>query len=546
MSVSMICRYDVDTPMRDGTLLRGDLFLPEGSGKWPVLLMRTVFRKDVMGRAFGAFDPRYFVSRGYAVFIQDVRGLGASEGAFDRFTADGTDGYDTVEWLAQQSFCSGRVGMFGEYYAGYLQLMAAYEAPPHLYAICPIKTSVSINRDCDNRGFLFSSHIGWCMSRQIHRLAEGRYDAETTQKYLPLLQKYLKSYIQDQVSAVPLRSMPVLQNTPFPLIRSYFHHLVEGYDNLSLIQKEGRGKDVSAITIPAFYISGWYDSARTPLLDHCMAQRQAGVDSRVLVAPWQPGEPMACADGALDNYQQTVDIQQEMLQWFDHWLKDKEAPSFAPVRIADPASGQSYAGDAWPPVSHDRLLYPSKNGLLVSQAIPDPFTVQYHHNPSEPLLYRGYGATVVNKPSESLLIFTAQPLQEALLLAGPVRVELCLSSTVQDADVMVTLSHISPDNKRFILCDGATRARYADGWNSVPLQPNEIRNITVRMGHLFACIPQGHSLCLEISGSAFPKYDINHGTGLPPADDATLLCSINTIHGGGSHPFRLILPAAHS
>lgn len=164
-SYGMNCQFNHEIPMRDGVILRGNLYTPKGHGPWPVLLLRSVFRKDHLSRAFSQYDPAFFVKHGYAIYMQDVRGLGASDGEFDRFTADGPDGYDTIEYLAAQPWCTGRVGMMGSYYAGYLQMMAAAENPPHLSAIVPMQTSVSINRDCDNRGFMFFSHIGWNMSR---------------------------------------------------------------------------------------------------------------------------------------------------------------------------------------------------------------------------------------------------------------------------------------------------------------------------------------------------------------------------------------------
>ena len=213
---NMLCQFNVETPMRDGVILRGDLYRPQEQGKYPLLLWRSIFRKNTLARAFQQYVPSYFVQCGYVVFIQDVRGLGESDGEFDRFTADGKDGYDTIEWLAGQDYCDGNIGMIGNYYAGYLQLMAAAEAPPHLKAICPMQTSVSINRDCDNRGFMFYSHVGWCMSRQINRLRDGRYDWETTDKYLPMLLDYIKDYPTRQLLHRPLHDMPAVKNTPFP------------------------------------------------------------------------------------------------------------------------------------------------------------------------------------------------------------------------------------------------------------------------------------------------------------------------------------------
>jgi len=542
MSMEMLCRYDMETPMRDGTILRGDLYRPADEAQWPVLLLRTVFRKDEMSRAFGALDPRYFISHGFAVFIQDVRGLGRSDGEFDRFTADGMDGYDTIEWLAEQPFCNGRIGMIGEYYAGYLQLMAAYENPPHLYAICPVKTSVSINRDCDNRGFMFSSHIGWCLSRQINRLMDGRYDRETTDKYLPLLRRWLQNYPHEQLSALPLRTMPAVHDTPFPLLKDYFKHLVEGYDNLALMQKEGRGRDVSSIKIPAFYVSGWYDSARTPMIDHCMAQRNAGVDSRVLIAPWRPGEPTASPDGALNNGLPAIDLQRDMVQWFDYWLNRKEEPDFAPVRVSDPLSGLYYTGHEWPHVNRHTLLYFHSNGTLMTTPAKESFRAVYHHDPARPLMYQGFGWEEQRTDDSKVLCFETAPMEESIELIGFVKSDLWVSSTAKDADVMLSFGHIYPDGRRFILCDGATRIRYAYGWESLPLRSNEIRLVTVKMGNLCARIPTGNRLFLEIYGSAFPKYDVNHGTGSSPADDAEMIISQNTVYGGEEFPSCLYLP----
>ena len=125
----MVCQLDHCIPMRDGVVLRGNLFRPAGPTPCPVLVLRTVFRKDWMGRGYGQYDPSFWVRHGYAVYIQDVRGLGASEGEFDRFTSDGPDGYDTIEALAACDWCDGQVGMIGSYFAGYAQLMAAAEHP---------------------------------------------------------------------------------------------------------------------------------------------------------------------------------------------------------------------------------------------------------------------------------------------------------------------------------------------------------------------------------------------------------------------------------
>ena len=549
---SMVVCYNLETPMRDGTLLRGDLYRPAGEGRWPVLLLRSVFRKRDMSRAFYQYDPAVYVRRGYAVFIQDVRGLGESDGEFDRFTADGPDGYDTVEWLAARPWCTGAVGMFGSYFAGYLQIMAALENPPHLKAVCPMQTSVSINRDCDTRGFLFSSHIGWCMSRLLNRLRDGRYDPETTARMLPKLLEWIRDYPRSQLSCLPLDSMPALRDTPFPLLKDYRRHLLEGFDDFDLLHKEGRDADLSAMKIPAFYVAGWYDSSRTPLIDHCMTQRSAGVDSRVLIAPWQPGEPPARPDSALENGESAVDLPAEIASWFDYHLKGSPAPSFPPVRYYDIAGGPCFAGGAWPAFPACRRFFPADMTVRPSAGTG---TVSFRHFPADPLPYRGYGASALPDPADPrTVVFITDPLPEDLPVRGLVRADILFSADVRDADVMLSLGDLAPGSagappesgKLFRFCDGAVRAGYAQGWDRRPLSPGEKRSAEILLGHVCYTLRAGHRLVAEFAGSAFPKYDVNHGTGARPASDPDAVDSTVTLYASDRSAFRIDLPVSGS
>ena len=123
---------DVMVPMRDGTLLATDLYLPAVSTPIPVIVERTGYGKD-KSPIHWTRSAEYFASRGFAVAIQDVRGVHGSEGRYypwrDDGRGDNQDGYDTVEWLAAQPWCSGKVGMFGGSYSGATQLRAAVAQP---------------------------------------------------------------------------------------------------------------------------------------------------------------------------------------------------------------------------------------------------------------------------------------------------------------------------------------------------------------------------------------------------------------------------------
>ena len=123
----MIHQTNIPMPMRDGVLLRADIWRPAGPGPFPALICRTPYGKDT-DRDELRF-ARSAVARGYAVVIQDVRGRFASDGEFEPHRNEGRDGYDSIEWLAAQPWCDGRVGTFGLSYPGSAQWLAALEQP---------------------------------------------------------------------------------------------------------------------------------------------------------------------------------------------------------------------------------------------------------------------------------------------------------------------------------------------------------------------------------------------------------------------------------
>ena len=128
----------VEIAMRDGSNLRANVWLPDETGQWPVLLQRTPYRKD---DAFSTLDFLAALRRGYAIVVQDTRGRFASDGTFTPFVNEAEDGIDTIAWLRQQSFCNGQVMMFGGSYVGATQVLAAAAHPTGLTAVSPFLTT---------------------------------------------------------------------------------------------------------------------------------------------------------------------------------------------------------------------------------------------------------------------------------------------------------------------------------------------------------------------------------------------------------------------
>ncbi len=160
-ALGIVTEENVDAPMRDGVILRANVFRPDAPGRYPAILIRTPY-----GKASGGYER--FVRSGYVVVTQDSRGRYASDGDYVPFTVEHTgdaeDGYDSVEWLAQQPYCNGSVGTMGNSYNAWMQWQLAKLRPPHLVAMCACTIPLEIT-DVDWWGsFRPGRRVKWWMT----------------------------------------------------------------------------------------------------------------------------------------------------------------------------------------------------------------------------------------------------------------------------------------------------------------------------------------------------------------------------------------------
>src|ERR1700737_2593885 len=158
-SKEVVHRADASMPMRDGVVLRADILLPAGQGKFPALIYRTPYGKHFARKEYKTFEKA--VARGYAVIVQDVRGRYTSDGEFVAYQNEGRDGFDTIEWAAKQPWCDGNVGTFGLSYPGAVQWLAAVENPPHLKAMVPAMTFSTPRNFFYSGGVFDGSWLEW-------------------------------------------------------------------------------------------------------------------------------------------------------------------------------------------------------------------------------------------------------------------------------------------------------------------------------------------------------------------------------------------------
>ncbi len=308
----------VAVPMRDGTVLRADVYRPEPDGTYPVLLMRLPY-----GRAIASTvtyrHPAWYARRGYIVVIQDVRGCGASAGTFYPFRHEEADGYDTVRWCAQDlPGSNGTVGMYGFSYQGVTQLQAAIAQPPGLVTICPAMASADLTEGWLHWGGAFCWEFGLTWALQLTQNQAQFHRLEPLATQLAEAQREVARWLafRPQAQMPPLRGVP--QGAFF-------------FDWLANPPDSAYWQELSPLTrfdrfdLPALHIAGWADPFVAGTLATYERARAVTRQPQHLIAgpwahmPWQRwvGE-LDCGPAAVSQ------VDEWQVAWFDRWLKGED------------------------------------------------------------------------------------------------------------------------------------------------------------------------------------------------------------------------------
>jgi len=552
---------NVPAKMRDGVVLRADIYRPKAEGKFPVLLTRTPYDKH----SEIDFGPMA-AAHGYVVVVQDVRGRSASEGEWYPFKYEAQDGYDTVEWAAALPYSNGKVGMFSGSYVGATQMLAAITSPPHLAAIFPQVTASNYHDGWTYQGGAFALWFGhsWTSGLAMNTLARrvGRdSDASQWNKYLPL-------------SAYPLLSI----GTPAGLADYYLDWLTHpDYDDY---WKQISIDDHDAnILVPAYHLGGWYDIFLGGTLRNYMhIKARGGSDAarhgqRLIVGPWFHG-PLTGKTGDIDfgpsarSGDREFHIEDLRIRWFDYVLKGltNGLENEKPVKIFVMGRNAWRDEDDWPLArakntrfylhSEGKANTLSGDGVLSTVAPAAEPADKYTYDPADPTLTRGGGLCCDNnhEPSGALdqrpvearsdvLVYSTPAFKEDVEVTGPITLELYASSSAVDTDFTGKLVDVWPNGYAQNLTDGILRARYRRSPEKAEfMNPGEVYKFTLDLVATSNVFLKGHKLRLEISSSNFPHYDRNLNTGEDQGHAAQMIKAINSVYHNGEHPSALILP----
>jgi uncharacterized protein len=527
-SASVAVEFDVPTAMRDGVVLRANLYRPDGDGPWPTLLARLPYGKDEPA-LMSWLNPMKAAREGFMVVVQDTRGRCASEGEWSPLRFEREDGYDSVEWAARLPGSNGRVGMYGASYWGNSQWMAAVEQPPSLAAISPALTWSEPLDGLFARGGALELGLAlpWTLQMGAGELARLPISEHEQQRRLASLLDDYDRLAEDGYHDLPVADLAVLRRHQVPDLGTI--RMLRDADVATWSRVAGRH---DRVTVPSLHIAGWYDAFVQGTLDNYAAMAAQGRASRLVVGPWAHDVKLADPIGercfgirssafGVPSHQQG-DLNDLQLAWFRHHLMhdaaDDPTATETPVRIFVMGRNEWRDETSWPPQrTRVERWFLGPGGTLGPEAASSKDEVtEFIYDPAAPVPTRG-GNTVMApaflpgafdqtqlEARPDVLVFTSEPVREELEVTGRVRVVLHAESSATSTDWVARLCDVDPDGRSFNICDGIVRVTQdADSCARVDIDLWSTSNVFLR----------GHRLRVHVTSSSFPRWDRNLNTG---------------------------------
>ncbi len=558
--------FDVPATMRDGTILRANVYRPAAEGRWPVLLTRLPYGKDLpLGTS--VLDPVQAARRGYVVIVQDTRGRFQSDGEWYPFRYEAEDGADTIAWAAALPYADGQVGMFGASYFGFTQWSAALQQPPALKAMVPFITWADALNGLSFRGgaFELGIHASWHLSQGLDvvvRRHRGNHGA---------LGEAIRSLCReiDRLGTEGYWSLPLAEFAPLrrqDVAPAFFEEVAapmdrELSDSYTILGKHNR------VRVPTLNVGGWYDIFLSDTIANFCAMRSQGTPTRLLIGPWGHGQshnPIGQVNFGFGAQLGFIDLREDFgslqLRWFDHWLKGVNSGMLSepPIKLFVMGANVWRDEQEWPLARATNTAYYLRQGGLLSVEPPgSELPDRYTYDPSDPVPTLG-GALLMTpeypsgpfdqRPIEArpdVLVYTTPPLAHDVEVTGPIVVRLWAVSSAPDTDFVARLVDVYPDGRSINLTDGIIRARYRNFRRGEPptlIEPGRPYEYEIDLWATSNLFRAGHRIGLQVTSSCFPRWDRNPNTGHPFGVDAELRVAHQEILHDREHPSHVVLP----
>ncbi len=555
---AMIEDRDVFVAMRDGVRVAIDIFRPDSDEKFPALLGMSPYGKGIQSMTvpyqpphspihhtpIEAGDPEYFASRGYVHVIADVRGTGHSEGEYYGWVSpqEAQDGYDLVEWLAEQPWCDGNVGMVGISYFGTIQLPVAAEQPPHLKAIMPWNAPADFYRESTHHGGIFQSFFHYLY---IQRICADRSTSVTVKNSSP---EELNRLIAELISDPDIQNNPEIftfADNPgkAPCLFDILANPLDG----PYYQERSPYTMYDRIKIPFYARSGWWAYAHMHLVG--AFHNYLGIDAPKKLeidAPVVEIRPLP------DEYNA------EVVRWYDYWLKgiDTGVMDEPPIRFFVNGKDEFRFEQEWPLARTEWTKFHLR---------------RWEQLTTEPEEVAGKPDAFVQQPTDetgklSSVQYLTEPLEHDTEITGPAAMVLYGSLDQDDGHWIMSLRDVFPGGKEVELSKGFLKAShreldrerskpyepYHPHVDPTPVEPGRVYEFAMAMAPMSNVFKAGHRIKLVISSMDHARarnYELapeSLGRTHAPWHLGSSKTTLHKIFHDPDHPSHLLLPVIPS
>lgn len=512
---------DLQIRMPDGEVLFADRWFPDsvGAERAPILLARTPYgRMNIIGRIYA--------ERGYQTVMVRCRGTFGSGGHWEPFRNEQADGKAVLEWLAAQSWFSGRVGGFGGSYWGLTQWAVASSAPQWLTALTPSVTASNFRHLFYPGGsFALESALVW-----IHGLVHQESG---------LLRRGVEIAMSRRRLAPALATMPLADADEVAVgrrIDSFQDWLEHDDPEDPWWAPLDFGSDLEKVP-PMSMVAGWYDVFLPYQLDDFRKLRESGREVRMTVGPWTHSSP---AGGTA--------VVRDSLEWADTQLLGRRTGRRSPVRVFVMGARRWIDLDEWPPPATPARWYLHSGGTLATDAPAASPPDRYRYDPVDPTPGIG-GASLSafnsgakdNRRLEAradVLTYTTQELIDDVTVIGEVTAKLHVRSSLDHTDFFVRVCDVSPSGRSMNVSDGILRVKPGN----VKKEGDDSFRLTIPLFPTAMTFARGHRIRLQVSSGAHPVYARNPGSGEPLGKATTLVTADQEVFHDPEHPSFLELP----
>ena len=521
--------------MRDSVSLYTSVYEPIGATDRPVLIVRTPYSCAPYGSGWKGDLTEYmqeFLRNNYIIVFQDVRGRYMSEGEYLNIRPyirqkasneidEASDTYDTIEWILQNTDNNGSVGVTGMSYPGFYATMAALSGHPALKAVSPQAPILDWFKGDDVH------HNGALMLMDIYSFAPYMF------------KKHVNPVQEDHGLASPIgenayewflqMKTPSNLTAALPDTLKFWNEILQHPHYDSYWMDRSLEYDLHAILPAILVVGGAYDT------DDCygalntyrlIRQNSPDTDLHFVYGPWTHGGWHHADYEGLGDVKFTKGISEDFMRdieypFFRYYLEGKGRKP-KPVYAIASGSDSWQKMDVWP--SSEMTLKPlyltNDSSLSFDESSYESSVSSYVSDPDNPVPFmedasrRDNSYMVADQRFASeradVLSFVSDVQEDVLKLQGPVKVDMNLSVSTDDADLIVKLIDVYPDGYQMLIRGDVFPVRYREGFNAPkPATPGEVMNIQFTMNDIAHWVQPGHRLMVQIQSSWFPLVNMN-------------------------------------